>query len=157
MKVSFAYIGKTSYGFVQEACSLYFNRIKYYCKFEEILIEDVKRAGSLSPDQLKIEEGKKLLAKIDNKDFVVLLDERGKDFSSLAFASWIEQKQVQGIGSLVFVVGGAYGFSKEVYNRANMKLQLSKMTFSHQIIRTIFAEQLYRAFTIIKGEPYHNE
>ncbi|MCB9257693.1 MAG: 23S rRNA (pseudouridine(1915)-N(3))-methyltransferase RlmH [Chitinophagales bacterium] len=157
MKVSFAYIGKTSYSFVQEACNLYFNRIKHYCKFEEVLIEDVKKAGTLSPDQLKLEEGKKLLAKIDNKDFLVLLDEKGKDFTSVAFASWIEQKQVQGISSLVFVVGGAYGFSKEVYDRANMKLQLSKMTFSHQIIRAIFAEQLYRAFTIIKGEPYHNE
>lgn len=157
MKVSFVYIGKSSYDFVKEACALYFSRVKHYCKFEEILIEDVKKAGALSTEQLKQEEGKKLLAKLDNKDFIVLLDEKGKDFNSVAFASWLEQKQVQGTTRLVFVVGGAFGFSQEVYDRADMKLQLSKMTFSHQLIRAIFAEQLYRAFSIIKGEPYHNE
>lgn len=156
MKISLFNVGKTSYNFVEDACSLYFNRLKHYTKFDFVIIEDVKKGGKLAPEQLKIEEGKKILSKISNTDFVVLLDEKGKSFSSVKFAQWIEQKQVQSTQHLIFVVGGAFGFSDEVYERANMKLQLSSMTFSHQIIRSIFAEQLYRAFTIIKGEPYHN-
>ena len=156
MKISLFAVGKTSYPFVQEGCNMYYNRLKHYTKFEEVIIEDVKKAGNLSSDQLKLEEGKKILAKIEGNDFVVLLDEQGKAFHSNQFADWIAQKQVQSTSHLVFVIGGAYGFSPELYERANMKLQLSAMTFSHQIIRSIFAEQLYRAFTIIKGEPYHN-
>lgn len=156
MKISLFAVGKTSYPFVQEGCDLYFNRLKHYTKFEEIIIEDVKKPGSLSPEQLKQEEGKKILAKVNPTNFVVLLDEKGKVFTSVKFAAWIEQQQIQSVPHLVFIIGGAFGFSSEVYERANMKLQLSAMTFSHQIIRSIFAEQLYRAFTIIKGEPYHN-
>lgn len=156
MKISLYYVGKSSYDFVKEGCDLYFSRLKHYTKFEEVLIEDVKKASKLAPDQLKLAEGEKILAKIDSNDFVVLLDEKGKSFTSVAFANWIEQKQVQSTSHLIFIIGGAFGFSPEIYERANMKLQLSAMTFSHQIIRTIFAEQLYRAFTIIKGEPYHN-
>ncbi len=157
MKINFLTVGKTSYPFVKEGCELYFNRLKHYTKLEEIVVEDVKKASKLSNEQLKQKEGEKILGKLNSQDFVVLLDEKGKTFNSVSFAKWIEQKQVQGTGTLVFIVGGAFGFSKEVYERANMKLQLSSMTFSHQIIRSIFAEQLYRAFTIIKGEPYHNE
>jgi 23S rRNA (pseudouridine1915-N3)-methyltransferase len=156
MKISLFAIGKTSYPFVQEACNLYYNRLKHYTKFEEVIIEDVKKPGNLSQDQLKSEEGKKLLAKIDVNDFVVLLDEKGSAFNSNQFADWIAKKQVQSTAQIIFIIGGAFGFSPEVYERSNMKLQLSVMTFSHQIIRSIFAEQLYRAFTIIKGEPYHN-
>lgn len=156
MKISFITIGKTSFDFVKDACKLYFTRLKFYTKLEELLIDDVKKAGNLSAHQLKTLEGKKILAKISKQDFLVLLDEKGKAFNSVEFANWIEQKQVQGISNLVFVVGGAFGFSDELYQRANLQLQLSKMTFSHQIIRAIFAEQLYRAFTIIKGDPYHN-
>lgn len=156
MKISLFAVGKTSYSFVQDGCNLYYNRLKHYTKFEEVIIEDVKKAGNLSPDQLKHEEGKKILSKIDVNDFVVLLDEKGKVFNSNEFANWIAQKQVQSTTHLIFVIGGAFGFSPELYERANMKLQLSAMTFSHQIIRSIFAEQIYRAFTIIKGEPYHN-
>ena len=141
---------------MKDACRLYFTRLKFYTKLEEFLIDDVKKAGNLSAQQLKTLEGKKILAKISRQDFLVLLDEKGKAFNSVEFANWIEQKQVQGTSNLVFVVGGAFGFSDEVYQRANLQLQLSKMTFSHQIIRAIFAEQLYRAFTIIKGDPYHN-
>ena len=156
MKISFITIGKTSFDFVKDACKLYFTRLNFYTKLEEFLIDDVKKAGKLRTHQLKTLEGKKILAKISKQDFLVLLDEKGKAFISVEFANWIEQKQVQGISNLVFVVGGAFGFSDEVYQRANLQLQLSKMTFSHQIIRAIFAEQLYRAFTIIKGDPYHN-
>ena len=156
MRISLIYVGKTSYPFVKEGCALYFSRLQHYTKFEEVLVEDIKKAASLSVESLKTEEGKKILQKIDAQDFVVLLDEKGKNFSSVAFAAWIEQKQVQSVGRMVFIIGGSFGFSDEVYQRANFQLQLSAMTFSHQIIRTIFAEQLYRAFTIIKGEPYHN-
>ena len=156
MKICLLYVGKTSYDFVKEGCSLYFNRLKHYTKFEEVLIEDVKKPGNLTPEQLKSAESTKILSKLEATDFVVLLDEKGKVFNSTAFAKWIEQKQVQSTSRLVFIIGGAYGFAPEVYAKANMKLQLSAMTFSHQIIRSIFAEQLYRAFTIIKGEPYHN-
>jgi len=156
MKISLLNVGKTSYSFVEEAYKLYFNRLKHYTKFEFVVIDDVKNGGKLKPEQLKKEEGKKIIAKLSNSDFVVLLDEKGKNFTSVQFANWIEQKQIQSTQHLVFVIGGAFGFSDEVYARANMKLQLSSMTFSHQIIRSIFAEQLYRAFTIIKGEPYHN-
>lgn len=156
MKISLLTVGKTNYSFVAEGCDLYFNRLKHYCKFEFVPLEDVKKAGKLSPDQLKIKEGEKILSKLNSSDFLVLLDEKGKAFDSMQFAQWIEQKQIQSTAHIVFVVGGAFGFSSDVYERANAKLQLSKMTFSHQIIRAIFAEQLYRAFTIIKGEPYHN-
>lgn len=157
MKIKFLTVGKTSYAFVKDACDLYFNRLKHYTKFEELVIADVKKASKLSKDQLKQKEGILILSKINPQDFVVILDEKGKSFDSVGFANWMEQKQVQGTSTLVFVVGGAFGFSTEMYQRANMKLQLSSMTFSHQIIRAIFAEQIYRAFTIIKGEPYHNE
>lgn len=156
MKISLLTVGKTNYPFVAEGCTLYFNRLKHYCKFEFVELEDVKKAGKLSPDQLKIKEGDKILNRLDKQDFVVLLDEKGQSFDSVQFAAWIEQKQTQSTGHVFFIVGGAYGFSPAVYERANLKLRLSKMTFSHQIIRAIFAEQLYRAFTIIKGEPYHN-
>lgn len=156
MKISLLTVGKTNYPFVAEGCTLYFNRLKHYCKFEFVELEDVKKAGKLSPDQLKIKEGDKILNRLDKQDFVVLLDEKGQSFDSVQFAAWIEQKQTQSTGHVVFIVGGAFGFSPAVYQRANLKLRLSKMTFSHQIIRAIFAEQLYRAFTIIKGEPYHN-
>lgn len=157
MKISLIYIGKTNQNFVKEGCELFFKRIKRYINFEEIQINDVKNAGKLKPRQLKIKESELLLNKIESTDYVVLLDEKGKTFTSVKFADWIERNMVQGVTSLVFVIGGAFGFSDEMYERANMKLQLSCMTFSHQIIRVIFAEQLYRAFTIIKGEPYHND
>lgn len=157
MKISLIYIGKTNQNFVKDGCALFFKRIKRYVNFEEIQINDVKNAGKLKPNQLKIKESELFLNKIEPTDYVVLLDEKGKSFTSVKFADWIEKNMVQGVTSLVFVIGGAFGFSDEMYQRANMKLQLSSMTFSHQIIRVIFAEQLYRAFTIIKGEPYHND
>lgn len=157
MKISLIYIGKTNQNFVKEGCTLFFKRIKRYTNFNEFQINDVKNAGKLNPSQLKVKESELFLNKIESTDYVVLLDEKGKSFTSVKFADWLEKNMVQGVTNLVFVIGGAFGFSDEMYQRANMKLQLSSMTFSHQIIRVIFAEQLYRAFTIIKGEPYHND
>lgn len=156
MKVTLIYIGKTNQDFVKEGFEMYRKRIVHYTNFEEICIADVKNPKNLSAEQLKIQEGELLLKKIENTDFVVLLDEKGKTYTSVKFAEWIESKMIQSTKNLVFVIGGAFGFSEAVYQRADSKLRLSDMTFSHQIIRAIFAEQLYRAFTIIKGESYHN-
>ena len=133
--------------------SLNFN----YLKFEELVVGDVKNARNLTHQELKKKEGSLILSKIENIDFVVLLDDKGKQFSSYEFSNFIDQKILRSTKSLVFVVGGAFGFSDEVVKRANIKLSLSKMTFSHQMVRMIFKEQLYRAFTIIKGEKYHHE
>ncbi len=150
------YIGKTNQNFVKEGFEMYKKRIVHYTNFEEVCIEDIKNAKNLKSEQLKQLEGEKILKKLTNTDLVVLLDEKGKAFNSNTFSKWIENKMIQSTKNLVFIVGGAFGFSEAVYQRANSKIKLSDMTFSHQIIRAIFAEQLYRAFTIIKGEKYHN-
>ena len=156
MKITLIQVGKTNQNFVKEGFEMYRKRLVHYTKFEEFIIEDIKNPKNIKTDKLKQLEGEKILKKLNNTDFVVLLDEKGKNFTSKAFATWIENKMIQSTKNLVFVIGGAFGFSDEVYQRANSKLRLSDMTFSHQIIRAIFAEQLYRAFTIIKGEKYHN-
>lgn len=156
MKITLIQVGKTNQNFVKEGFELYQKRIVHYTKFEVVIIEDIKNPKNIKSDKLKIMEGEKILKKLSNTDFVVLLDEKGKTFTSKTFATWIESKMIQSTKNVVFVIGGAFGFSESVYQRANSKLRLSDMTFSHQIIRAIFAEQLYRAFTIIKGEKYHN-
>ena len=155
MKILIITIGKTASTSVSELENDYFGRLKHYCNFENICIPAIKNAKNISVEELKKEEGKLMLKVIGNDDFVVLLDERGKDFTSIEFAQWIEKQQIT-VKKAVFIIGGAFGFSKEMYSRANSLLSLSKMTFSHQIIRAIFAEQLYRAMTIIKGEQYHH-
>jgi len=132
-------------------------RIKRYTNFEYRVIPDIKKAGSLSPIQLKEKEGEKLLATFGSNDYVVLLDEKGKQLTSVKFAEEIEKRQIAGTKQWFFVVGGAFGFSDAVYKRANAQLSLSKMTFSHQLIRLVFLEQLYRGFSILRNEPYHNE
>ena len=157
MKVSLLYIGKTNQKFVKEGFEMFAKRLQHYTRFQEIQIDDVKNAGKMPKEELKKQEGEKLLSKISNTDFLVLLDEKGKQLTSVEFANWIEQKMVQGKTHIVFAVGGAFGFSEAVYNRADYKLRLSDMTFSHQIIRVIFAEQIYRAYSIINNEPYHND
>ena len=124
--------------------------------FSITVIPELKNTKSLSFQQQKEREGKLILAKLQSSDHVVLLDEHGKDFRSVEFARWIEQKNAS-VRRLVFVIGGPYGFSEAVYSRANEKISLSKMTFSHQMVRLVFVEQIYRACTIIKGEPYHHE
>lgn len=156
MKITLLQIGKTHFNFVDEGVAVFTKRLKHYCKFEIVQLELPTKLKSSDSETIKKNEGELLLKKITPTDFIILLDEKGKEYSSVEFANFISKKSVHE-SSLTFVIGGAYGFSNEVYERANAKLSLSKMTFSHQLIRLIFAEQLYRAFTIIKGEPYHHE
>ena len=157
MKIRLIVIGKTNAAYLKTGENDYEDRLKHYCKFEELIIPPIKNGGKLSNKDLKIKEGKLILKHIDSIDKVILLDEKGKSFSSIDFSNLLNQKLLDSTKKLVFVIGGAFGFSEEVYKRANSKISLSKMTFSHQMIRLIFKEQLYRAFTILKGEKYHHE
>lgn len=157
MKISLFFVGKTSKKYIEEGIKEYEKRIKRYINFEIEIISDLKNAKNFPADLFKEKEGENILKRITESDFVVLLDENGEKLSSRQFAEFIENKSVTGIRKLIFIIGGAYGFSEQMYKRANYKLSLSPMTFSHQPVRILFAEQLYRAFTIIKGEPYHND
>ena len=156
MKIKVVCIGKTGKGFLIDGEKEYLNRLKHYVNIVRIEIPDIKNAKKLSIDQIKSLEGKEILSKVIPGEHLILLDEKGKDFTSEKFADFIQKKFNQGGKGLVFVIGGAYGFSKEVYDRSDSLLSLSKMTFSHQMIRMIFFEQLYRGMTILKGEPYHH-
>ena len=156
MKVKFLIIGKTAFDYLKVGEEVYQDRLKHYCSFERIEVQDVKNPKNLSKDEIKRKEASSILTKLAANDFLVLLDENGKVFSSNEFAIWIAKRQSLP-QNIVFLIGGAYGFDGSLYERMNMKLALSKMTFSHQMVRVIFLEQLYRAFTIIKGEPYHHE
>ena len=157
MKISFITVGRTDIAWVRQGLDMYVSRLKHYAPFELVEIPELKNVSSLTRDQIKSREGELILKNVKNSDDLVLLDEHGREFRSIEFAKYLEDKMISSGKDVVFVVGGAYGFSPDVYSRANGKISLSKMTFSHQIVRTIFAEQLYRAFTIIKGEPYHHE
>ena len=156
MRIRLIVVGKTNAAYLKTGESEYEDRLNHYCKFEELLIPQIKNGGKLSHNDLKINEGKLILKNIDSIDKVVLLDEKGKSFSSVDFSNFLNQKLLHSTKRLVFIVGGAFGFSEEVYNRGDSKLSLSKMTFSHQMIRLIFKEQLYRSYTILKGEKYHH-
>lgn len=157
MKVTLLLVGKTEEGFIKQGLEIYENRLKHYISFTSIIIADVKNAGKISPSDLKIKEGELILKHFTASDFVVLLDDKGKQFSSVEFSNYIQKQMNSGIKNLCFVVGGAFGFSEQVYNRANMQLSLSKMTLTHQMVRIFFLEQLYRTMTILKGESYHHE
>lgn len=157
MKIELLVIGKTDNKIFKEGFEIYNKRLSHYIPFEMNIIPDIKNVKNISIELQKSKEGTEILKRIDNTDFVILLDEKGKEYTSKGFAELIEQKTITATKKLIFVIGGPYGFSEEVYNRANSKFSLSKMTFSHQMVRMIFAEQLYRAMTIIKGEPYHHE
>lgn len=156
MKVTLLTVGKTDVAWVKQGLTLYSERLTHYVPFCVTEIPELKKVSSLSREQIKQREGELILKAVKPADDVVLLDERGKQYSSLEWADVIGKKLVAG-KDIVFVIGGAYGFSEAVYQRANGAVSLSKMTFSHQMVRTIFTEQLYRAFTILKGEPYHHE
>ena len=156
MKTELILVGKTNDKHFQAGIDGYCQRIGHYMPFSITVIPELKNTKSLSFQQQKEREGELILAKLQSSDHVVLLDEHGKDFRSVEFARWIEQKNAS-VRRLVFVIGGPYGFSEAVYSRANEKISLSKMTFSHQMVRLVFVEQIYRACTIIKGEPYHHE
>lgn len=157
MKIKLLAIGKTDDKSLQTLIATYQERLKHYIKFELAIIPDIKNAKNLSQKQQKEKEGLLLLSKLQAGDQLVLLDEKGKDFRSVEFSNFLQKKMNSGFKQLVFVIGGPYGFSEEVYQRAQGKISLSKMTFSHQMIRLFFTEQLYRAFTILKNEPYHHE
>jgi 23S rRNA (pseudouridine1915-N3)-methyltransferase len=156
MKVKLIVIGKTDSKYLIEGIAEYQKRLKHYLPADFIIIPDIKNTKNLSEDQQKKKEGELILGQIQQGDFVVLLDENGKQYSSLEFSKFIQKQMVAGLKNMIFVIGGPYGFSDGVYNRANFKLSLSKLTFSHQMVRLIFWEQLYRAMTILKGEPYHH-
>ena len=157
MKITLLTVGKTDVRWVREGLDLYVSRLTHYVPFLLVEIPELKNVSALTKDQIKQKEGELILKQLKSSDEVVLLDEHGREMTSLEFARAIEGKMSRASRDIVFVIGGAYGFSLDVYGRADGKISLSKMTFSHQMVRTIFAEQLYRAFTIIKGEPYHHE
>ena len=156
MKIQLLISGKTRFPFIREGIEEYRRRLVHYTDFQIRELPDLKNAGSWPEIKVKEEEAKIILKAIDNRDYVVLLDEGGKYLDSLAFAGLLEKQQYGSFRTMLFVVGGPYGFTGEVYQRADLKLSLSKMTFSHQLVRLIFLEQLYRAYTIIRGEPYHH-
>ena len=157
MKIQLYVIGKTAESYLSTGIAEYKKRLGKYIKFNLEVLPDIKNAASLSEQEIKLREGEVFLKKINPTDTLVLLDENGKAHTSEQMAEFIQHHMNYGGGDLVFIVGGAYGFSDAMYQRANSKLSLSKMTFSHQMVRLIFIEQLYRAFTIIKGEPYHHK
>jgi 23S rRNA (pseudouridine1915-N3)-methyltransferase len=157
MKITFLTVGKTEDAYLKDGIDKYVKRLKHYTKLELIDIPELKNTKALTEQQQKVKEAEVILKKISSLDHVILLDEKGMELSSIQFAAYIDKKSISSTSSLVFVVGGPYGFDQSVYERANDKLSLSQMTFSHQMIRLFFTEQLYRAFTILKGEPYHHE
>lgn len=156
MKISLLVIGKTDEAYLQKGLEIFLKRIPHYILFEMKIIPDIKNSKNLSEEQQKEKEGELILQQILSSDELFLLDEQGMEVSSIDFARFLEKKMLSGIKRLVFVIGGPYGFSENVYARSTGKMSLSKMTFSHQMVRLIFTEQLYRAFTILKGEPYHH-
>ena len=157
MTIKLLTIGKTDDTALQNLIDTYVNRLGHYNRFELEIIPDLKKTKNLSVEQQKTAEGKLILDKLSTSDFVVLLDENGKHFSSEAFSEYIQKRMNSGMKQLIFIIGGPYGFSEEIYSRADGKLSLSKMTFSHQMVRLFFVEQLYRAFTILRNEPYHHK
>lgn len=157
MKITLLLVGKTAFPYINEGIALYEKRLSHYINYARVEIPELKNVQALSQEQIKEREGELILKNIKNTDDVILLDERGSTYTSIEWAAHLQKKMNYEGKDIVFVIGGAYGFSQKVYQRANGKISLSKMTFSHQIIRVIFLEQLYRAFTIMKGEPYHHE
>lgn len=156
MNIKLIAIGKTDHQALRELQDVYTKRLGHYVNFNLVIIPDIRNTKNLSEDQQKSREGELILKEIQNTDKLVLLDEKGKDFTSEGFAGFLQKEMNSGLKQLVFVIGGPYGFSEEVYKKAMGRISLSKMTFSHQMIRVFFTEQLYRAFTILRNEPYHH-
>jgi 23S rRNA (pseudouridine1915-N3)-methyltransferase len=157
MKIKLLAIGKTDSKQLAQLIEEYQKRLQHYIKFELEIIPDIKNVKNLREDQQKEKEGELILSKLQNSDVLCLLDDKGKHYTSKEFANFLQKKMNAGIKQFVLVIGGPYGFSEAVYKRANGKLSLSKMTFSHQMIRLFITEQLYRGFTILRNEPYHHE
>ncbi|MBD0833255.1 23S rRNA (pseudouridine(1915)-N(3))-methyltransferase RlmH [Aestuariibaculum sediminum] len=156
MTIKLVAIGKTDSKNLQALIDDYQKRLKFYVKFSMDLIPDIKNVKNLSESQQKVKEGELILSKLSQTDVLILLDENGKQYDSVAFSKYLQKHMNSGIKQLVFAIGGPYGFSDEIYQKANGKISLSKMTFSHQMIRLFFTEQLYRGFTILRNEPYHH-
>ncbi|MCK9640847.1 MAG: 23S rRNA (pseudouridine(1915)-N(3))-methyltransferase RlmH [Prolixibacteraceae bacterium] len=156
MRITFMLVGATEKKYLREGIEDYQKRLIHYLPFEIKVIADIKNSRNLTADQLKEREGKAILDLVSTGDELVLLDVEGAGFSSPGLANWIEKRMLAGTRQLIFVVGGPYGFSEAVYKRADSKMSLSRLTFPHQLVRLLFVEQLYRAMTIIKGEPYHH-
>lgn len=150
-------VGRTSTGFVIEGIAEYSSRMKHYIPFSIQEIKDVKVSSGTGPDRQKQLEGEAVLSKIGLSDMLVLLDERGREYTSMQFAAYLEKLRVSGRKRVIFLIGGPYGFSDKVYERADAKISLSKMTFNHEMVRLFFVEQIYRGMTILRGEPYHHE
>ncbi len=156
MTIKLIAIGKTDNKQLIALIDEYQKRLGFYIKFDFEVIPDIKKAKNLSEEQQKQKEGELILGKLNATDVLILLDENGKQFNSVSFANYLQKHMNSGIKQLVFVIGGPYGFSQDIYNKAQGKISLSKMTFSHQMVRLFIIEQLYRGFTILKNEPYHH-
>ena len=156
MKIKLLTIGKTDNKNLQALIEDYSKRLGFYVTFDFEIIPDIKNSKNLSEAQQKLAEGNEILKRIIKSDTLMLLDEKGKTYSSVQFSQFLQKKMNSGLKTLVFVIGGPYGFSEEIYKRANGKVSLSSMTFSHQMVRLFFIEQLYRGFTILRNEPYHH-
>ena len=157
MKILLLTIGNTDKKYMKEGIDDYNKRLSFYIPFEMKVIPDIKNRSSLSEELQKEKEGLLILNQVSPGDYLILLDERGNEYSSVGFSRWIEKKMIAGTRQLIFVLGGPYGFSNTVYQRSDTKISMSKLTFSHQMVRLIFVEQIYRAMTIIKNEPYQHE
>ena len=157
MNIKLVVVGKTEEKYLKEGIDIFEKRLKFYIPYEIIVIPSLKETKNLSPQIIKEKEGELILKQISKYDKIILFDEKGLEFSSMDYSVFFQRQMNAGIKTLCFVVGGAFGFSDEVYKKADQKIALSKMTFSHQMIRLLIVEQLYRAFTILKNEPYHNQ
>lgn len=157
MEICVISIGKINTNWILEGVGIYESRINRYTKYSTIVIPDIKNPKSLSTDNIKEEEGKQILGNLQPSDYVVLMDEKGKEFTSREFAGWIQKQFNTGRKRLVIIIGGPFGFSDSVYQRCDYKMALSKMTFTHEMAKLILSEQMYRAMTILKGEPYHHD
>ncbi len=156
MKITFLVIGKTDETYLREGIEKYLKRLKHYVSFQYLEIPDLKNTKNLNEAEQKSKEAELILKQLKPTDQLILLDENGEEFSSEGFAAYLNKKMLASVHNLVFVVGGPYGFDQSVYQKAQGKISLSRMTFSHQMVRLFFVEQVYRAFTILKGEPYHH-
>ena len=156
MNIKLIVVSKTDSQYLQTGIDEYIGRLRHYCDFEMVVVPALKNAGRMSPDEMKNKEGELILKQLEKVDQVVLLDEHGVEYTSVGFSDYLQKQMNAGVRTLAFVIGGAYGFSKEVYAAANHKVSLSQMTFNHQMVRLFFLEQLYRAHTILRHEKYHN-
>ncbi len=157
MNIELVVVGKTDSKEVEALVEMYAKRVNRYCKFSITTLADVRNTRNMAPSRQKQLEGEAILRMVGDGDCLTLMDEKGAQYTSIEYSQWLQKRMLSGVKRLLIVIGGPYGFSADVYARADQKISLSKMTFSHQIVRAIFAEQLYRAFTILHNEPYHHE